>query len=297
MRIRIASLLAAVLLGVSGCSDSTSSNSGTGVLTVRLTDAPFPFDLVESVDVFVVRVDAKAGTASDAETEDEDAMSDWTTVAEPNALINLLDLQSGVTTNLGSETLPTGTYRAFRLVLDVSQSSVTLKDGTQPSIIWPSAGQSGIKINLDENVELTEDGTVLILDFDIGRSFVMRGNSISQNGLLFKPVIRAVATDVTASVSGTVRQDTPTGALMAGVTIEVLVDGTPIGDATPENVVASTVTDANGAFTIDFLLPGDYEIRATPLAATTYLPALLTGGLTITAGTDVTGKLIVVTKP
>jgi len=31
----------------------------------------------------------------------------------------------------------------------------------------------------------------MVVDFDVANSFVMRGNSLAQNGLLFKPVIRA----------------------------------------------------------------------------------------------------------
>jgi hypothetical protein len=295
MRLQLTSLFAAAALAVSACSDSSTS-PGTGKLTVKMTDAPFPFGDVSRVDVFVVRIDAKTASTTDAAAADASEMSGWTTIATPNAAFNLLDLQGGVTANLGTSSLATGTYQGFRLILDVAQSSVTLKDGSHPSVVWPSAARTGIKINLDAPIAVAADSSVMILDFDVGRSFVMRGNSISQNGLLFKPVIRATATELTASASGTVRADTPTGALMAGATVEVLVAGSLIDDADPDHIVASTVTDANGAFRISFLLPGTYVVRVTPLASSTYLPALLGGGLTIVAGTDVTGKLIVVTK-
>lgn len=125
----------------------------------------------------------------------------------------------------------------------------------------------------------------------------MKGNSIKNNGLNFKPVIRAVASELTGSASGTVRLDSPTGALVAGATVEILKAGTALNDATPENVVATTVTDAEGAWTVNFLLPGTYVVRATPpTTATGYLPALLSGGLTMTSDATVTNQLIVVTK-
>jgi hypothetical protein len=124
----------------------------------------------------------------------------------------------------------------------------------------------------------------------------MRGNSISQNGLLFKPVVRAVASELTGSVTGSVHQDTPTGAAAVGATVEILKAGSAIDDAVADDVVRSTLTDANGNFRASFLLPGTYVVRATPLAATGYLPALLTGGLTITSGVETSGKVIVVTK-
>jgi hypothetical protein len=143
---------------LAACSDS--SGTGTGLLTVRLTDAPFPFSDVASVNVYVVRVDAKTAETTDEEAADEANHNGWTTIATPNTLINLIDLGGGKTVNLGATTLPTGNYRSFRLILDTDKSSITLKDGTTPPISFPSAGHSGIKVNLDAPIQLTENGSV-----------------------------------------------------------------------------------------------------------------------------------------
>jgi hypothetical protein len=288
--------LAAFVIGafaVAACSDS--SGTGTGLLTVRLTDAPFPFSEVARVDVFVVRVDAKTASTTDAEAADETNQNGWTTVATPNALINLLDLGSGKTMNLGATTLPTGNYQSFRLILDTDKSTITLKDGTTPPISFPSAGHSGIKVNLDAPIQLTEDGSVMTLDFDIGRSFVMRGNTAA-NGFNFKPVIHAVAQDITGSASGSVHANSATGAVVPDATVEVLTAGSLIGDTDPTHIVSSTKTDASGNFRFAFLLPGTYVLRATPTAASGFKPALLTGGLTITSQTE-TKDLIIVVAP
>ena len=51
------------MLGVAAtmaCSDTTGSN--TGKLTVKLTDAPFPFAEVSRVDMWVVRIDARSSS-------------------------------------------------------------------------------------------------------------------------------------------------------------------------------------------------------------------------------------------
>ena len=279
-------------LALAACSDSSGTN--TGLLTVRLTDAPFPFSDVASVDVYVVRVDAKAAATSDNEAEDASKMDGWTTVATPNALINLLDLGGGKTTNLGATTLATGNYQSFRLVLDTDKSSITLKtDGSKPPIFFPSAAQSGIKVFLDNPIQLTENGSVMTLDFDIGRSFVMRGNNPT-NGFNFKPVIHAVAQDITGSVTGSVHANSATGAVVPNATVEVLTAGSLLNDADPTHVVRSTSTDANGNFRIAFLLPGTYVLRATPPAASGFKPALLPGGLTITQATETPNQIIVV---
>jgi len=255
-------------------------------LSVRLTDAPFPFSEVASVDAFIVRVDARKAESTDAEAEDESNQEGWTTVATPNALVNLLDLSDGKTTNLGATTLPTGTYSGFRLIIDPSQSSMTLKDGSHPDIKFPSAGHSGIKVKLDQPVELTEDGSVMTLDFDVGRSFVTRGNN-ARNGFIFRPVVRAVAQDITGSVTGSVRATSATGAGVPDATVEVLTAGSLLTDADPTHVVRTAKTDASGNFRIAFLLPGTYVLRATPPAASGFKPALLPDGLTITTGSAV----------
>ena len=288
--------LAAFLIGtfaLVACSDS--SGTGSGLLTVRLTDAPFPFSDVARVDVFVIRVEAKTAATTDEEAADETNHDGWTTVATPNALINLLDLGSGKTMNLGAATLPTGNYQSFRLILDTDKSSITLKDGTTPPIFFPSAAHSGIKVILDEPIQLTEDGSVMTLDFDIGRSFVMRGNTAT-NGFNFKPVIHAVAQDVTGSATGSVHANSATGAGVPDVTVEVLTAGSLLTDADPTHIVSSTTTDANGNFRFAFLLPGTYVLRATPPAASGFKPALLTGGLTIATQTE-TKDLVIVVAP
>ncbi len=290
--LRLFALIALGSIGVAGCG-SDSMGTGTGLLTVRLTDAPFPFSDVARVDVFVVRVDARTSEPTDAEATDESSTNGWTTVATPNASINLLDLGDGKTTNLGATTLATGTYNGFRLIIDPSKSSMTLKDGTQPAIQFPSAGHSGIKIKLDTPIALTENGSVMTLDFDVGRSFVMRGNN-AKNGFNFKPVIRAVAEDITGSVTGSVHANSATGAAVSGATVEVLTAGSLLADADPTHIVRSTSTDANGNFRIAFLLPGTYVLRATPPTASGFKPALLAGGLTITARTETQNQIIVV---
>jgi hypothetical protein len=171
---------------------------GSGTLVVQLTDAPFPFDSVKSVDVFVVRIDGKAAASdsADATRATGDAEKDqggWVTLAEPKARIDLLTLRDGKTTTLGQKALPAGSYKSFRLILDPAQSSVTLKSGAAVDVQWPSAARSGIKVQLAKDVSVGKDSTrALLLDFDVSESFVMRGNAM-RNGLLFKPVIKGTA--------------------------------------------------------------------------------------------------------
>jgi hypothetical protein len=162
---------------------------------------------VARVDVFVVRADAKTqesdSTEAAARVGDGDrGAGGWVTIAEPRARIELTALRDGVTAPLGTATLPAGTYKAFRLVIDPAQSSVTLKNGTvltstsSPGVKFPSAGRSGIKIRLAAPVVVpaAAEGAApptLLIDFDLDDSFVLRGSSLGRDGLLFRPGIKA----------------------------------------------------------------------------------------------------------
>ena len=286
-----------VLLATAGlmACDSGTTDGGPGKLTVLLTDAPFPFDSVESAHVYIVRIDARQAATTDAEATDPSS-GGWTTLASPNSAVDLLTLDHGVTLNLGTATVPSGTWQSFRVIIDPSKSYVTLKDGSMPDIKWPSAGQSGIKIQLADPLIVASNSSTIVVDFDVGASFVLRGNSIHNNGLLFKPVVHAVAMDVSASFSGTVRGDSQTGSAIAGATVELLKPGTTLTDTESSNVLRTTSTDANGAFAFTFVVPGSYAVRVTPPTGSAYKATLLAGGLTLANQQVSTGTVIVLTK-
>ena len=219
-RITAIALSAATLFGVAACSDSTMA--GLGTVSIRLTnesvaasvigdvlgadaESPLPAGSVKSVDIFIVRVDAKGKEPSDddateATEEAESSKDGWVTVAEPNAKFDLMKLTDGTNTFLGDAKVSAGSYNGFRLIIDPAKSSVTLNDAANTviggeSIVglkFPSAAKTGIKIKLSGGAVDVKEGetSTLVVKFDVSKSFVMRGNSIEQNGLLFKPVIR-----------------------------------------------------------------------------------------------------------
>lgn len=200
--ISAAVITVAVIIAACGADSSTGAAAGMGTLQVQLTDAPFSTDSVSRVDVFVVRVDAKQAESDSTEaargaSDDSASAGGWTTIATPKAKIELLALRNGVSTILGDKSITAGSYRSFRLIIDPTQSSVTLKNGTvltstsSPSVSFPSAARSGIKVQLDTPIMVGAGATTqALIDFDVAKSFVLRGNSLAQNGLLFKPVIR-----------------------------------------------------------------------------------------------------------
>lgn len=199
--LRAAALLSTAALAIACSSNSPANPAGSGTMAVRLTDAPFLTDSVQSVNPFVIRVDgriadADSATAARGASDDSATVGGWTTLATPNSSVNLLAYQNGAALALGSATMPSGTYAGFRLVIDPTRSSIIMKNGTMlnglstPGVMFPSASRSGIKIVLARPVTVTADQTTTILvDFMVDSSFVMRGSTIMQNGLLFRPVI------------------------------------------------------------------------------------------------------------
>ena len=276
--------------------DNGSTSSGPGKLTVLLTDAPFSTADVKSASIYIKSISCRRDSASDEEAEDTSSTG-WTMVVSPNQKIDLLVLNNGVTLNLGTQTIPAGTWNACRIVIDPAQSSVMLNDGTTPNIKWPSAGQSGIKVLLNEPVTV-QDSSVLVVDFDVGSSFVLRGNDIHNDGLLFKPVVHGVVKDVAAALSGFVKKDSANGAVASKAIVQLLPPGTAVNDSTTAALRTAVADSATGAFTFNWLVPGSYALRAIPAPAdtATYKAALFTGGVTLADNENKTGVVVVLPK-
>lgn len=248
--------------GLAACDDSTGAG-GDATLRVLLTDAPADYIASASVDIGAVELipagDGERITLSDDGTD---------------GLVNLLDLQNAATTSLASAEIEAGTYSQLRFI--VESARVTLADGyqfndgsTEKELFVPSGAQTGIKLNLggaDDGEEgagilISAGETVLVLDFDVNQSFVIQGDPESPagiKGVIFTPTLRVVVSDVAASISGAVATS------LTDVSVEGLtVTATPVDEGTMEAYqtrTATAVTDANGAYTIHFLVPGSYTV-------------------------------------
>lgn len=172
--------------------------SGTGTMEVRMTDAPADYD---EVNVHIERVEVNRNETG----EDDEGEADnegWMTISEPNQTYNLLELTNGAYTVLGDTTLEAGTYNQIRLILSDEGHSVVV-DGEEYSIFVPSGAQTGLKLNV--NAEIEENITyTLLLDFDASRSVVKRGQGQASPEYLLKPVIHASNQAVTGNIDGTV---------------------------------------------------------------------------------------------
>lgn len=231
----------ALVLGFTAC-DSTRSDGGTGTMEVTMTDAPANYDSV-NVTINSVRVHQDTDAETDSTESDEEAEEDgWVTITDDPMKVNLLELTNGNQVSLGSEELEAGTYSQIRFVLG-EDNTVTI-DGETHQLQTPSAQQSGLKLNV--NAEVQENSTyTLLIDFDAARSIVQQGNG----GYLLKPVLRAVDIAETGSIAGNVQPSDFQTNVMA-------ISG--------EDTVTSTITADNGDFKIIGLTAGTYDVAFDP---------------------------------
>lgn len=179
----------AIFLGFTACNNS-NSDGGTGTMSVTMTDAPAPYDSVHvTINEVRVKKEDNDNDSNDSENdngEDSDSEEDsWTTISDEQMRVNLLELTNGNQISLGSEELEAGNYEQIRLILG-DDNTVTV-NGETHNLQTPSAQQSGLKLNIDAEVEEDTEYDLLI-DFDAARSIVEQGNG----GYLLKPVLRAV---------------------------------------------------------------------------------------------------------
>ena len=151
---------AAVILMFSACSDTISpDNSGPGRLVIKITDAPFPIDLVESATVTITKVEIRkvCDTISDG--------NPYMVVSEDTISFDLLQLRNGITEDLADVEVQQGKYDLVRLYVD--QASLKIKDGDSYNVKVPSGKQTGIKVFIKPALSV-EGGLTseLLLDFD-----------------------------------------------------------------------------------------------------------------------------------
>jgi len=228
------------------CSKTFDSNQ-TGNLVIKVTDAPFPIDNIESANVTITKVEIRK--AGDCIPDENPFM----VLSEDTVTFNLLDLRNGVMDELLNIEIPEGSYNLIRLY--VEEASLKIKDGETYRVRVPSGQQTGIKIFI--RPEFAVGGgltTELLLDFDLARSFQMIGsfsNPRGINGFVFKPVIRAVNNSVAGRIEGMV-SDT-SDAKLANAQVWVKQD----------TVITESYTDSLGHYAFIGIPAGSYSVFAT----------------------------------
>lgn len=246
-------LAALVTLGLTSCSNDDSSSNGTASLTVRMTDAPGDYDAV-LIDV----QDVMIKTSSTTQVEGEE--DGWVSVGNvQTGIYDLLELTGGVSQVLANTEVEAGFVSQIRLILGNDNSVVV--DGETIPLSTPSAQQSGLKLQLNQELEAGENYSFL-LDFDVDESIVRQENG----GYTLKPVIRLSAEANAGAIIGEVQPST----------FRSLVK------ATNATTTVSAYTATNGKFSLNGVPPGTYQITITP-DAVAQLPSITINNVVVEA--------------
>ncbi|WP_242446497.1 DUF4382 domain-containing protein [Nonlabens agnitus] len=226
-------MLVAMTTTLFSCSDDNDSTQPARV-NIKLVDAPGDYDNV-FIDVEAVAI------KFNGDADDEELVLDM----DNTGIYDLLELTGGNNVVLADDEIPAGRINQIRLILGDDNSVVV--DGQEFPLSTPSAQQSGLKLNVNQELE----GGILyefILDFDADKSIVRQGNG----GYSLKPVIRTELAALSGAIIGDVE---PT-------TFQV--------EVTASNGVneISTFTDVNGLYRLNGVPNGTYTvtIEADPAA-------------------------------
>jgi hypothetical protein len=241
--------LAVAGMGLS-CGDGspTRPGDGTGVLSLKLTDAPAAFNAVE-----VTFAEVAVNTPADS------AAGGWLTVTDTVRTFDLLTLSNGLTAVLGETRMAAGEYGQIRLKLTGAEVVV---DGQRYALKVPSGATSGLKLGGGFTIE---EGmtTELVVDFDAARSIHATGK---KGDYTLNPRLRLVATVTSGAATGQVTnpESRPLAYALVGT-----------------DTVASTPVDpATGRLRLSYLPAGAYSVAVVDSAGRGYH----TDGVVIRAG-------------
>lgn len=177
------SLTLATALFLCGCTgmggSSARSSGGTGMLQVRLTDAPIDLSTVQSVNV----------TLTGVVVFPQEVVSPMGMLVEPGpitlmthpATFDLLTLTGGASALLASGEVPAGTYS--RIHLDISDATLVNKDGSTASLMIES---NKVDVPIQFQVSVGTNSTVT-LDFNAGASVQVNQTGAGQS--ILRPVV------------------------------------------------------------------------------------------------------------
>jgi hypothetical protein len=224
------------------CNNDDSDN--TARVQLKLVDEPGDY-LEVNVEIIDIQYNS---------SESEEG---WTSFDIENPIsVDLTELIAGNSLLLVDQIIPSGMLKQIRLVLSDNNTLVIEAEGGEAGepihLDTPSAQQSGLKLNLNEEL-IGGFSYTFILDWVVQESVVEAGNSGMYN---LKPVIKVNAEVNSGSISGVVIEtidEVPVA--IENVTVEVYTQD--------DVLVTDTLTDESGNFLFQGLGEGSYKIKIT----------------------------------
>jgi len=251
------------LLIFSGCSEEDQ----VARLRITLVDSPGDYDAV-NVDIQGVSVHTNEQVG-----EDDDG---WVVFEYSNDKpTNLLEYTGGTELTLVDTDFPTGTISQIRLLLG-NENSVVI-DGTSEPMKTPSAQQSGLKLQVHENLQ----GGITYnfrLDFEAARSVIHNGN----DEYILKPVINVITEAYSGAIKGSI---TPAEENVAVYVIDDI------------DTISTTYAPAGtAAFLAPGIPEGQYLISIDPGEESDYAKSSLEDVIVINGEVTDIGSIVLVKK-
>jgi hypothetical protein len=184
MKTRFALVLCFVFtLVLPGCTHSSNSTGKTGMLSVRLTDAPIDLSTIQSVNVTLTGVIVYPGDSLDSMAMGTDGTP--ITLLNHPATFDLLTLTGGATALLASGEVPAGAYDRIRL--EISDATLVYQDGTTQALKIDS---NKVDVPIQFHVTVNADNSVT-LDFNAAASVQVNGTS--SGSFILRPVVTPVS--------------------------------------------------------------------------------------------------------
>jgi hypothetical protein len=271
---RFHSLVVFAALAAAACS---GNSSGTGRVTVKLTDAASPTVLTAVVTISKISLQGDSGE---------------TVLTSTPSTVSLLSLANETATLVQDAVVPPGTYQELRFQITGGYIEVPAASGTGTEIYatsptyeglpegaevkgelkMPSYSQSGLKVTMPASaLVVSQDSKIMLVDFDVSQSF---GHDAGNSGSwVMHPVIKGVDFTMSGNLVSTL-------ALGTGVTLPT-VNGTPVtlgnfsavltNETGGEETLPYTDT-GNGTFaaTFKYLLPGPYTVEVEGTSSVTF---------------------------
>jgi len=234
------------------CSDSKVINDSFGTLTLKLTDAPMPYNQFMEVNITIDKIEL--GNAADANS--------FIVIMNQSTTYNMLTLVNGITETMADMSIPEGQYDTLRLY--ISSTEMVMNNGISFTYDMSQNGMSGsgnmmggsmvfnnqtgsIDITLDHFIDVMAGSqNDFLMDMDIDHSFMLEGLSFSGmgggmmsiTGFTFNPTMRFVNLGDTGSISGFVHMGSDG---LSDVNISLMQNGM---------AYTSTHTDGTGHYKI-----------------------------------------------
>lgn len=247
-RIFTIAVLVLSMMFVQSCDNDDVDN--TARVQLKLVDLPGDY-----LEVNVNIVDVQYNNS-----EDEEGWKSFESF-EGEQIVDLTELTGGVNLVLSDEIIPAGTLKQIRLILGNGNTIVVEGDDELPSLPLPletpSAQQSGLKLNLDVELEAGFSYT-FVLDWDVQKSIVKTGS----DKYILKPVIRVEAEANSGSIEGVVTGEKTDDDVEGAVQLNnVLVELYKSDAAEGDEPFATTTTNEEGYFIFEGLPTVNYEIE------------------------------------